>query len=152
MKSNYLLLLLLFTLSTSFAQKNVIKGNPIAFAAGIFNAEWEKAINSKSSFSVGAGVAILNDLNGFLLSSSYRFYITNRKKLVPEGLYVGGDGILIVGFEDETNLLIGANVGYQWIWESGFTMDLGIGPHYLISDNYDSGTIPYPTFTIGYNF
>ncbi len=151
MKFIYIIVLLTLTLPLNYAQKNVIKGNPIAFASGIFNAEWEKAMNTKSSLSIGAGLAIINDLNGFLLSGSYRYYITNRKKQIPEGLYVGADAIFLAGFDDESLLLSGMNVGYQWIWESGFTMDLGIGPHYAFFGDF-SGTIPYPTFTIGYNF
>lgn len=53
---------------------------------------------------------------------------------------------------------IGAQIGYQWAWASGFTLDLGIGPNYVTmnSSDYDfetgSGIMPAATLAIGFAF
>ena len=51
----------------------------------------------------------------------------------------------------------GAELGYQWVWESGFVLDLGIGPMYTIAKGGDSessidGIMPSATLAIGYAF
>ncbi|MFZ1257524.1 MAG: DUF3575 domain-containing protein, partial [Saprospiraceae bacterium] len=107
---------------------------------------------------------------GFGIDAEFRFYITNRKKPAPEGFYIGPN----IGFdinktkEDGTdnsasfNLFgIGATLGYQWVWDSGFTLELGMGPQYSIfagkDDNLDTtvdfeGILPRFVFAIGYAF
>ncbi len=68
----------------------------------------------------------------------YRYYITHVKKPVPSGFYVNPQAAFSFGsVADDNDVMvsantfgIGAELGYQWAWESGFVLDLGIGPMY----------------------
>jgi hypothetical protein len=98
------------------------------------------------------------------IGAGYRYYFTHEKKIVPTGFYVNPQ--LSLGFgsvESDTNITtfsIGAELGYQWAWESGFTLDLGIGPNYTIisgevdDDDFDTtnGILPSATLAIGFAF
>jgi len=149
------------------AQKSVVKTNPIGLAFGNLNAKYETALNSKTSILVGAnyfyklfGVSV----NSFGLDGEYRFFFTNKKKNVPEGFYIGPSvGVNFINQKDidysATSLGIGATLGYQWIWDSGFVLDLGLGPQYTTvlsesgtSTTSFSGVLPRLSFAIGYAF
>lgn len=96
----------------------------------------------------------------------YRFYFTYAKKPVPGGFYINPQASFSVGTItndlDEsysaTMIGFGAEIGYQWVWESGFALDLGIGPSYTIAKGENSeyadlkGILPSATLAIGYAF
>ena len=151
------------------AQSNVIKTNPLALAFGSFNATYERVVSPSSSILIrgqymfkllGKDVS----LGGFGLG--YRYYITHAKKPVPGGFYITPQGSYSFGSvkdEDDTKtgastFGLGAELGYQWAWESGFVLDLGIGPmyHFLSgtgdADGKTSGIFPSATLAIGYSF
>jgi len=160
------LLLLLAFVAGSFAmnaQSSVIKANPIGLAFGAFNACYEKVISDKSSvvlsgsfFSGGIGDV---DVTSFGAGAGYRFYIT--KKEAPRGFYAqptvgfgsGSESLTDVSY---LQLGIGVDLGYQWVWESGFALDLGIGPNYriVLSDeaSVGNGIGPSAVVAIGYAF
>ena len=165
----FFMLLLFLGLSTqqSFAQDQIIKTNPLGLAFGNFNATYEKALNEQSSIGVGASYLyslLGTDVNGFGVNGEYRFYITNATKPAPEGFYAGPS----IGFrtfsEKETDsgvsiLGIGGTIGYQWVWDSGVTLELGAGPQYSIIASKDdtteadfSGFLPRLVFAVGYAF
>jgi hypothetical protein len=156
---------------TANAQDNVIKTNPIGLAFGNFNVTYERVLNDKSSvlgsanFRFGLfGIDVFN----FGLGAGYRYYFTHANKDVPTGFYVNpqaGFGFGSVTEEDVvdnsfTTFGIGAELGYQWAWTSGFVLDLGIGPNYtVISGDVDdvgfdstSGILPSVTIAIGFAF
>jgi hypothetical protein len=145
MKTIFSILFSFCFLSLSFGQNQVIKMNPLGFAFGFFNVRYEKALNDKTSFQIGGNFYSRKfdevKTTGFGLDAEYRFYITNRKKPAPEGFYIGPT----IGFDfnktKDTDTKdgatfslfgIGATVGYQWIWDSGFALELGMGPQYSI--------------------
>jgi len=151
------------------AQSNVIKTNPLGLAFGNFNATYERVLNESSSVLIRGqymykifGVKV--NLGGVGLG--YRYYITHAKKPVPSGFYVNPQAAFSFGSLDDVNgekvsvttLGIGAELGYQWAWESGFVLDLGIGPMYTFvmggDNNIDisSGFLPSATLAIGYAF
>ncbi|MBN2758304.1 MAG: DUF3575 domain-containing protein [Bacteroidales bacterium] len=180
MKKLILSLVLLLSLSFSgFAQSHsmVIKTSPIALAFGNFNVTAEKTLGSTSSvlFSVSYIYKLLGiEVNGFGAQAGYRYYFTNAKKEIPAGFYVNPqvgyssnkfESIDVLGTgETETyktsSINIGVEVGYQWVWDSGFALDLGIGPkYYTMSGDTEqasfsgtSGILPSLTFAIGYAF
>ncbi len=151
------------------AQGNVIKTNPLGLAFGNFNATYERVLGTSSSILFRGqymyrllGVKV--NLGGVGLG--YRYYITHAKKPVPAGFYVNPQAAFSFGsvYDDNndavsgTTLGIGAEIGYQWVWESGFVLDLGIGPMYTFVNSdeanltVDSGFLPSATLAIGYAF
>ena len=148
------------------AQDQIIKTNPLGLAFGNFNATYEKVINEKSSFLVSANYTYRVfgvDVSAFGFGGAYRFYFSHAKKQVPEGFYINPQANFNFGSVDEfnyTGIGIGAEIGYQWIWDSGVVLDLGIGPNYITlggdTDDIDfdntSGIFPSATLAIGYSF
>lgn len=152
------------------AQSNVIKTNPLGLAFGNFNVTYERVISSSSSILIRGQymyklLGIKVNLGGVGLG--YRYYITHVKKPVPSGFYVNPQASFSFGsVADDNDVMvsanafgIGAELGYQWAWESGFVLDLGIGPMYNFasaSSGNDVGSIdgffPSATLAIGYAF
>jgi len=150
------------------AQSNVIKTNPLGLAFGNFNATYERVLGTSSSFLIkgqymykllGADVSLAGAGLG------YRYYFTHAKKPVPGGFYINPQASFSIGkitndLDEEysaTTIGFGAEIGYQWLWESGFVLDLGIGPMYTIakgggSENELKGIFPSATLAIGYAF
>lgn len=151
------------------AQSNVIKTNPLGLAFGNFNATYERVFGTTSSVLI-KGQYLYSlfgekvNLAGFGLG--YRYYFTHAKKPVPGGFYLNPQASISIGTvkndADEsysaTIISFGAELGYQWVWESGFVLDLGIGPSYTIGKGETSedadleGILPSATLAIGYAF
>lgn len=151
------------------AQSNVIKTNPLALAFGDFNATYERVLNNSSSLQISGHYMfkfLSEEVNLGGVGLGYRFYITHAKKPVPAGFHVTPNGVFTFGSvknEDGTTsgaktFGFGVELGYQWVWESGFALDLGIGPMYrFLSGSGDessttSGFWPSATLAIGYAF
>lgn len=162
-----IVLMCLLTVQQSYAQDQIIKTNPLGLAFGNFNAVYEKALNEKSSISVGGSYLysfLGTDVTGFGLNSEWRYYITNTTKPAPEGFYAGPSfGFNNFSVKDEDGSVsiigIGGTVGYQWIWDSGVSLDLGAGPQYsiIVAEGEDtsedfSGFLPRLVFAVGYAF
>lgn len=160
-------LLVLGTQASAQQATGVIKTNPLGMAFGNFNAKYEHVLSAKSSVSVGASffTKILGtDVSGFGVNTDYRYYITHKKLEAPEGFYLGPNISFNFGKEKNTNfsyplLGIGANLGYQIVWDSGFVLDIGMGPQYVFATAVDEsssisggGVIPNFTLGIGYAF
>lgn len=161
----------LFTMN-SFSQEfsNVIKTNPLALAFGNFNATYEKVLNTKSSVLFSANYMYKlfgEDISAGGIGAGYRYYFTHAKRAVPTGFWVTPEAAFAFGNvkANESNVSIttfsvGAQIGYQWAWDSGFTLDLGIGPNYTIingdldKSNFETtnGILPSATLAIGYAF
>lgn len=157
---------LFFSLS---AQSNVIKTNPLGMAFGNFNATYERVLGTTSSVLIRGqymykllGVEV--NLAGFGLG--YRYYFTHAKKAVPGGFYINPQVAFAFGSLTNDNdekisvntIGLGAELGYQWAWPSGFVLDLGIGPMYTFASGDDpdgetiTGIMPSATLAIGYAF
>ncbi len=151
-------------------QKNVVKTNPISLAFGSFNASYERVLNSSSSVVVSGNYMYKlfgSEVTAGGLGAAYRYYFTHAKKAVPAGFYIAPEASFSFGSVKYNNqdsagfssFGIGAEVGYQWVWSSGFTLDLGIGPMYRFikgsntsSFSKTKGILPTATFGIGYAF
>ncbi|HMS70582.1 MAG TPA: DUF3575 domain-containing protein [Saprospiraceae bacterium] len=165
---NVLSLFVLFLLFTNIAtsQSAVVKTSPIGLAFGNFNVTYEKVLNSSSSALVSANY--IYKLFGikvgtFGLGAGYRYYITHAKKDVPKGFYIQPQVGFSIGNADDfkyNSISFGAEIGYQWVWTSGFSLDLGIGPSYTnyggdfdsIGFDGGSGILPTGTLAIGFAF
>jgi hypothetical protein len=151
------------------AQSNVIKTNPLALAFGSFNATFERVVSPSSSILISGQYMFRlfgEEVNLGGLGLGYRYFFTHAKKPVPAGFYVTPQGAFSFGKvknEDGTStgansFGIGAEIGYQWVWESGFVLDLGIGPMYRFLsgtgevEGNTTGIWPSATLAIGYAF
>ena len=144
----------------------IIKTNPIGLAFGNFNATYEHILNEKSSVlgSLNYQYSLLGiDVNAFGIGGAYRYYLTYAKKDVPSGFYVNPQVGITFGSVDDFNygaLRIGAEIGYQWAWDSGFVLDLGIGPNFTslfggyedIAFDTDGATFISPSLTIAIGY
>jgi Protein of unknown function (DUF3575) len=173
----------LVTFGFASAQESAIKVNPLSLLGGTDLVSYEFKLGEKSTGIVGGGIggfkigdAKYSNLGGEV---QYRYYFEEALK----GWYAGGqvgyssgkvkfentvsidsNGNFVSG-SSETNfgsLKIGAKGGYQWIWDSGFTLDLNLGVAYN-SFSYDSsdgafstlkasGVLPNFGFGLGYAF
>lgn len=172
----------IFLLSTSaFAQSdskpNVIKLNPLGALFGSANVAYEKALNEKTSVVIAPSFGMIKS-GGFKyttvgIGAEYRLYFTGS---APRGTYVApGAGITFGtakvesgdGSADSKTNISGitakAVIGHQWIWNSGFVLDLNGGIQYVSLKFKDksgafagqsafSGLLPALGLSIGYNF
>ncbi len=158
----------------SFSQEiqeftNVVKTNPIGLAFGNFNVTYEATLNSKSSilFSASYMYKLLGiDISAGGVGIGYRYYFTHAKRAVPEGFWIMPEGIFAFGSVKNSNnnregiktLSCGAQLGYQWTWDSGFSLDLGIGPRYtflsgdLKDTDFTSTSVILPAVTLAIGF
>jgi hypothetical protein len=148
------------------AQSQVVKTNPLGLAFGNFNVTYETVLNSSSSLNLSANYRyrLLGvDVSSFGAGVGWRYFFTHAKKPVPAGFYVMPQAIINFGSVDDFNytaLGFGAEIGYQWVWDSGFVLDLGLGPMYrILSGEYEdigfdggSGVWPSATLAVGYAF
>jgi Protein of unknown function (DUF3575) len=172
----------------AFAQKggseggpqNVIKVNPLGLIFGAANVAYERALNEKSSIVIAPSFGGFK-LGGFKysqfgLGAEYRFYLS-KTKTAPEGFYAApGLGFTTgktkvedffgSGSEPEAKFTsFGGKVviGNQWIFNSGFTIDLNGGISYqsfsykdnentLFTGLKGNGIFPSLAFSIGYAF
>jgi len=138
------------------AQSATLKTSPGALAFGVINACYEKVVSDNASFQIsgsawfGFGDA---DVNAFGIGAGYRMFVT--KKEAPRGFYIMPRAGFTFG--DASAIGLGVDLGYQWVWDSGFVLDIGLGPNYYIGlgDNILSdfdGIVPNVILAVGYAF
>jgi len=166
-----------FAAKAQDAPTNVVKLNPLGLIFGSANLAYEKALNEKSSFLIAPqfGGFKLGGVkySSFGLGAEYRFFLSNTKS-APEGFYAGpglafnSGKVKYEGFEDGDEKVkfssFGGKViiGNQWIFDSGFTIDLNGGISFQKFSYKDgeedsfglkgSGVLPALGFSIGYAF
>ena len=150
MKKNFLTIIILLTIaSISYSQNTATKAvtaNPIGLAFGLFNAQYEFALNQKNSVAVRAnfvGYSIGGYSNSaFGFGGSYRWYVMDSKTIVgwwaqpsadilfwtSEWQTLGQPGLLgnVNNKANTTFFGIGGDGGYKWIWDH-FTLELSVG-------------------------
>lgn len=157
------------TLGVAKAQENSIKVNPLAFFGGSDLVSYERKLTDNITGLIGAGYASYSLLSlkytsfGSELQGRYYF------KEALQGFYGGAQAGLNGGKVDDgmgsfvsyTGIRLGGKVGYQWLWNSGFTLDLNLGYAYNTfsygaNNNAislaGSGTMPNLGFGLGYSF
>jgi hypothetical protein len=146
---------------------NIIKVNPISLAFGNINLIYQRAIGKSSALQIGGNYwyrFLGTEVTGFGLRGGYQFFLTNRTKMAPEGFYLGPHLAYNSLKERETETQssattfgVGLMLGYQWVWKSGLSLDLGIGPMYTFAqenntENSFEGFLPNIMIGLGYNF
>ncbi len=138
----------------------MIKTNPIGMAFGNFNLTYEKTLGTTSSVLISGYYwykLFSVDVNIGGAGLGYRYYFTHQNKPVPAGFYITPNVAFLFGrgdADDNTTLIrAGAEIGYQWVWSSGFALDLGIGPSYYFNKDEElRGILPSATLAIGFAF
>lgn len=170
----YSLLLIFFFISNGYSQaddqiilRKVIKTSPISLAFGNFNVRFEQAFDTQSSFQIGLNYWFKifgSDVSAFGVNGEYRYFISHETKPAPAGFYVGPTALASFINEKDTDasvtiIGIGGTIGYQWIWNSRVTLDVGAGPSYTFVIAEDdgasadfSGFLPRIIIAVGYNF
>lgn len=152
------------------AQQNSIKANPLALLGGSDMFTYERAIDSNSTIGVGVGFTsyTITDAKYTSIAGSvfYRYYFKEALK----GWYANG-GVsyyngkaTLSGYSDDKFNSFGATakMGYQFLWDSGFTLDLNAGMTYR-NYKYDnpntdsslfkaSGVFPAFGIALGYSW
>ena len=150
-------LFLLFFAFESNAQLSIIKSNPLSLFDGFVSGCYERTINTKSSYQIGAFVDYdLEDSEDTAIEANigYRRYIT--KKDAPRGFYLMPyTGLLYTSTASSAH--VGADLGYQWIWKNGIILDAAMGPDYYYDFTNKGNTIfdgvgLNLVFTFGYSF
>jgi len=123
-------------------RSNAIKLNPLSLAFMTGNISYERAVSSNSSIQLGAfyssvGISGLK-YTGWGVTPEYRLYFAGAKEAL-NGVYVAPFGrYQSFNLEDKdmgnkttfTTMGGGAIIGWQKMWNSGFTLDLFAGPSY----------------------
>ncbi len=144
---------------------NVIKINPIALAFGNFNLAYQRGLSDATALQIGANYwyrIFGEEVSGVGIRGAYHFFITNKVKPAPEGFYIGPqlsyNSLTDKETKESVNAIgVGVMLGYQWIWKSGVTLDLGAGPMYQFANETTTGVsyegfLPNITIAVGYNF
>jgi hypothetical protein len=147
----YVMLVALFVAVSSKAQengKNVIKINPLGALFGSYSMSYERVVDTRSTVQFDANYGNINifglRINTFGVGAGYRYYFS-KSKSAPEGFFVSPS----VSYSNVSLSLTdtptdrfqvgtyegGVVAGYQWIFDSGFQIDLYLGPRFVsVSD------------------
>jgi hypothetical protein len=121
-------------------EKNVLKVNTLALVLGTGSIFYERAFTDNISGQLGFGYLNYGKgddrFSGLFLTPEMRFY---PKKNAIDGMYLAPylryNGLTLkaenVGKATLTSIGGGVAFGRQWITNSGFTMDLFFGGHYM---------------------
>jgi hypothetical protein len=161
----------------SDVKPNVIKVNPLGFLIGSANLGYEHALSEKSSIVLLPSFGMLKSggfkYSDYGLGAEYRIYFTGS---APRGTYVAPGASALFGTAkvdysdgssasktDISGFSGKAVIGHQWVWNSGFVLDLNGGIQYVSFNFKDktgdfagqsalSGILPALSASIGYNF
>jgi hypothetical protein len=134
------------------ANQNAVKINPLSLFLATGNVSYERAVKENQTFQIGlfyTGVG-LSDLkySGLGITPEYRFYVAGHKQAM--------NGVYVAPFARYQNFKIkdkstndkvsyssiggGALLGWEKTWNSGFVLDIFLGPSInsgKIKDNVD---------------
>lgn len=166
-------LLIVFTvwITAVWAQNQVIKINPAGYFFDAANLSYENATSWPSgSYQINLNYGNLSapgvKYTGLGAGIDFRHYFSNTKD-APRGLYLSA-GLLytyikvMIDGEDSKSIPAGGaklSLGYQWVWDSGFALDLFAGYNYNFYHMEDSGIkyhkyrgLPVVGLAFGYGF
>ena len=157
MKAFIFSIVLFFSAFECSAQLSIIKTNPFSFFEGFVSGCYERTINTKTSYQASGLVGYdLDKVEGTVIEANlgYRKYIT--KKNAPRGFYLMPYSGLVYT-SSSSAARIGADLGYQWIWNNGIVLDAAMGPDYYLNfsdkeDEFFDGTGLNLVFSFGYLF
>jgi hypothetical protein len=139
-------------------KKNVIKINPIGFLFGNASVGFERAINDNSAIQVNGSFGGIS-LGGVKYTNvgfgiDYKYYFA-KDKSAPLGFYASpGVGFYSVKVKEAggtsvsgSGFIIKGVIGNQWIWDSGFSLDLFGGINFYAGGKIKgSGGVEYTKY------
>lgn len=141
-----LIVALIFSSASAFAQQNAIKVNILSPVVKTINVSFEHAISEKGSLQLGffyTGIKVSDiKYSGFGITPEYRIYLSESP--APEGFYVAPyaryqkltlSTTVNDSKADFSAIGGGLVIGKQWIFSERVTLDIFLGP------NYSSGTV-----------
>jgi len=147
-----------FTISNIQAQENAIKVNPLAILGGIDLVSYERALLGNTSGLISAGYGSFKIDNVFYKSFGvglqYRYYleealngwyaaaiVSYQSGYVEAETISNNSSLVYYSKRDFTAFGGGFKAGYQWLWDSGFTLELNLGSTYrLFKYSFDSNS------------
>ncbi|WP_296637633.1 DUF3575 domain-containing protein [Polaribacter sp.] len=126
--------------STS-AQTNAIKVNPLGLAFGVANAGYEFTTSDSQTATISGIYYGVPGIKGFGVGAEYRFYFSTKEAL--KGWHAG-PSVGYFSLEDDFNtsasvFSIGGEAGHQWVWDSGFLVDVFAGLGFVTGGDTLSG-------------
>lgn len=154
-------------------RKNVVKINPLGALFGNASVAYERAVSEKASVQINGSFGGLS-LGGVKYTNvgagvDYKAYL-GKDKAAPEGFYASpGVGFYSVKVKESGGSSVSGSgfiakgvIGNQWIWNSGFTLDLFGGINYYAGGKIKgsngteytkfNGVLPALGVSIGYAF
>lgn len=121
----------MFLAFSAYSQSNAVKVNPLGLAFGVANAGYEFSTNEKQTVMLSALYYDVSGISGFGAGAEYRFYFAGE---ALKGWHAG-PSVGYLSLEDSANtsasiFTIGGEVGHQWVWDSGFLVDVFAGLGY----------------------
>jgi len=136
----YLLIALSFISTAGYAQKNIIKTNPIGDILKVYNIGYERQLKNSNSIVFTYYNFEIGNFNGNNFSGEYRFYL-NEDKPALKGWFVG-PSLFYFDVEEKSKTRykeyneFGAlfNLGYQWSLFKNISMDSYFGFGFVSTD------------------
>lgn len=118
----------MFLALTAFGQSSAVKVNPVGLAFGVANAGYEFSTSDSQSATISGLYYDVSGISGFGVGAEYRFYFGGE---ALKGWHAG-PSLGYLSLEDDFNtsasvFSFGGEVGHQWVWNSGFLVDVFAG-------------------------
>ena len=118
----------MFLALTAFGQSSAVKVNPVGLAFGVANAGYEFSTSDSQTATISGLYYDVSGINGFGVGAEYRFYFGGE---ALKGWHAG-PSLGYLSLEDDFNtsasvFSFGGEVGHQWVWNSGFLVDVFAG-------------------------
>lgn len=118
----------MFLALTAFGQSSAVKVNPVGLAFGFANAGYEFSTSDSQSATISGLYYDVSGISGFGVGAEYRFYFGGE---ALKGWHAG-PSLGYLSLEDDFNtsasvFSFGGEVGHQWVWNSGFLVDVFAG-------------------------
>lgn len=155
MKHTLNILVILIWSTTISSQNTILKTNPFITAFSYLNLSIEKSVTSRTSIYANIGYLgpIFENDSAVNWGVGYKYYFKGNGM---NGFYAMPRYTSIF-VRDEALDVIGVPIGYQWIFKSGFSIDIGLGPGYYFFRNveeatFDGQVLPTGLLLVGYAF
>ena len=132
MKKIVFIFLFFLAFQSVSAQSSAVKVNPLGLAFGVANAGYEFTTTNNQTAMVSGLYYDVSGISGFGAGAEYRFYFGGE---ALKGWHAG-PSLGYLSLEDDFNtsasvFTIGGEAGHQWVWDSGFLIDVFAGLGYV---------------------
>ncbi len=144
----------IFLALSAYSQNSAIKANPLGLAVGVLNASYEFGISDSNTISANFSYYDVSGVSGLGIGGEYRFYFGDE---ILKGWHAepSANAFFLKDTLDTkaTVFSLGATGGYQWVFGSGFLVDVFGGYNYFFGGDTLAGLdtgVPVLGASIGY--